>query len=86
MEISVELTLTPLQDSFEEPIKAFIKKLRTSGLQIVENAMSTQVYGSYDKVMEVLQEEAKYALEAVDNGVLLIKIVKGNRSGYAADF
>ena len=39
MEISVELTLTPLQDSYEEHIIRFIKKLRQSGLHIKENPL-----------------------------------------------
>ena len=42
MNISVELTLTPLQDSFEEPIINFIKALRDSGLTVIENPLSTQ--------------------------------------------
>ena len=36
MKISVELTLTPLQDDYETPIIAFIKKLRASGLKVLE--------------------------------------------------
>ena len=53
MNISVELTLTPLQDDYEAPIIAFIKKLRASGLKVLENPLSTQVYGDYDTVMTV---------------------------------
>lgn len=86
MKISVELTLTPLQDSFEEPIIAFIKKLRASELIIKENPLSTQVYGDYDKVMNVLQTEIKDALSAIDHGLLHMKIVKSDRSEYEPHF
>ena len=86
MQISVELALTPLQDDFEGPIKAFIKKLRTSGFRVIENPLSTQIYGDYDKIMEFLTEEVKEAFQATDHILLTIKIVKGNRSDYAADF
>ena len=86
MNISVELTLTPLQDNYEPAIIDFIKKLRASGLTILENPLSTQVYGDYDKVMEVLNKEMKTALESVERGLLFIKIVKSDRSEYAADF
>jgi len=86
MEISVELTLTPLQDNYEPAIINFIKSLRASGLTIKENPLSTQVYGEYDKVMEILNKEMKIALEAVDRGLLYIKIVKSDRSDYAAHF
>lgn len=86
MEISVELTLSPLQDNYEQPIIDFIKQLRNSNLTVLENPLSTQVYGSYDEVMALLNNEMKSALEAVDRGVLYIKIVKSNRSDYVPDF
>ncbi|MFZ0489706.1 MAG: thiamine-binding protein [Salegentibacter sp.] len=86
MKISVELTLSPLQDDFEPAIINFIKKMRHSGLTVMENPLSTQVYGDYDKVMEVLNEEIKTAFEAMDRGLLYMKIVKSDRSNYAADF
>ena len=86
MKISVELTLTPLQDEYEPAIINFIKKLRSSGLTVLENPLSTQVYGEYDAVMEVLNKEMKVALESVECGLLYIKIVKSDRSEYAADF
>ncbi len=86
MNISVELTLTPLQDNYEPAIIDFIKKLRASGLTVLENPLSTQVYGEYDRVMAVLNTEMKTALESVERGLLCIKIVKSDRSDYAADF
>ena len=86
MNISVELTLTPLQDTFEEPIINFIKKLRTSGLTVLENPLSTQVYGEYDVVMKVLQTEIKEVFEIIDKGLLFMKIVKSDRSDYEPHF
>ncbi len=86
MDISVELTLSPLQDDYEQPIIDFIKKLRNSGFKVLENPLSTQIYGDYEKVMKLLQDEIKTALEAVERGVLFIKIVKSNRSDYEPHF
>lgn len=86
MNISVELTLTPLQDSYEGHIIAFIKKLRASGLRVRENPLSTQVFGDYDVVMPLLQEEIKTAFLLMDRGLLYLKIVKGDRSAYEPDF
>ncbi|SNR14581.1 thiamine-binding protein [Tenacibaculum jejuense] len=86
MKISVELTLTPLQDNFEEPIINFIKKLRTSGITVLENPLSTQIYGEYDTVMELLTKEIKEAFELLDNGLLQMKIVKSDRSNYEPNF
>ncbi|MGB5821765.1 MAG: thiamine-binding protein [Saonia sp.] len=86
MNISVELTLTPLQDTFEDRIINFIKKLRASGLTVLENPLSTQVYGEYDEVMKVLNMEIKEAFELMDNGLLYMKIVKTDRSDYEPHF
>ena len=86
MKISVELTLSPLQDDFEAPIKKFIKTLRASGFRVIENPLSTQIYGEYDKVMEFLTVEIRESFLAVDHVVLTMKLVKSDRSDYAADF
>lgn len=86
MNISVELTLTPIQDDFEPSIINFIKNLRASGLTVKENPLSTQVYGEYDAVMAVLQREIKIALEAVERGLMYVKIVKSDRSDYEPHF
>ncbi len=86
MNISVELTLTPLQNEFEEPIMHFIKQLRASGLVVLENPLSTQVYGDYDTVMKLLTTEIKDAFSLIENGLILLKIVKTDRSDYEPDF
>lgn len=86
MDISVELTFSPLQDDFEPPIIQLITSLRNSGLHIKENPLSTQIYGDYDKVMKVLQTEMKTALEAVEHGLLYMKIVKSNRKDYEPNY
>lgn len=86
MNISVELTLTPLQDEFEPPIINFIKKLRASGLTILENPLSTQVFGPYDAVMTLLAKEVKETFENTDNVLLYMKIVKSDLSDYEPHF
>ncbi len=86
MNISVELTFSPLQDDFEEHIINFIKKLRSSGLTILENPLSTQVFGEYDVVMNVLSSEIKVAFDLMDKGLLYMKLVKSDRSEYEPHF
>ncbi|TYB70697.1 hypothetical protein ES677_11850 [Bizionia gelidisalsuginis] len=86
MEISVELTLTPLHDNYEPAIISFIKTLRASGLRVLENPLSTQVYGDYYEVMALLTAEIKNVFEMLDNGVIFIKIVKSDRRDYEPHF
>ena len=59
MNISVELTLLPLNNDFKTSIKNFIQKLRTLGFKVLENPMSTQIYGEYDALMSALQQAIK---------------------------
>lgn len=86
MHISVELTFSPLQDDFEEHIINFIKKLRASELTILENPLSTQVFGDYEIVMTLLHTEIKTAFELMDKGLMYMKIVKSDRSEYEPHF
>jgi uncharacterized protein YqgV (UPF0045/DUF77 family) len=86
MEISVELTFSPLQDNFEPPIIDLITALRDSGLHVKENPLSTHVYGPYKDVMNILSKEFEKALSAVEHGLLYVKIVKSNRQDYEPHF
>jgi uncharacterized protein YqgV (UPF0045/DUF77 family) len=86
MKISVELTLSPLQDDYEQEIIRFIKALRASGLTVLENPLSTQVYGEYDQVMDLLKTEMRRTFDAVGQAVFFIKLVKSDRSDYEPHF
>ncbi len=86
MKISVELTLLPLNNEFEESIIQFIKKLRASDFVILENPLSTQIYGEYDQLMLYLTEEIKATFETSEHVVMTMKIVKSDRSNYEPHF
>jgi|TARA_B100000767_G_C19743955_1_gene527566 uncharacterized protein YqgV (UPF0045/DUF77 family) len=86
MKISVELTLTPLHDDYEPSIIHFIQQLRASTLKVIENPLSTQVYGDYDEVMKILTIEIKEAFELIERGLLHMKIVKSDRYNYEPHF
>ncbi|WP_298548462.1 hypothetical protein [uncultured Aquimarina sp.] len=86
MQVSIELTLTPLQSDFEEHIIRFIKRLRSSEFTVLENPLSTQVYGDYDKMMLFLTEEIKKAFGDMEHVLVYMKMVKSNRSDYEPNF
>ncbi len=85
MKISVELTLTPLKDDFIPAIKHFIKQLKTSGFTVLENPLSTQIYGDYDTLFPFLTDQIKAVFDAEESVILMMKIVKGDRSHYVSD-
>ena len=86
MRISVDLTLSPLQNDYETHVISFIKVLRASKFTILENPLSTQIFGEYDELMLFLTEEIKKSFQDVDISVLTMKVVKTDRSDYESDF
>ena len=86
MNISVEFTLMPLQTDFEPPIIDFIKALRASEFRVLENPLSTQIYGEYDALMLFLTATIKASFDDIENVVLNMKIVKSDRSDYEPHF
>ena len=86
MKVSVELTLMPLKDDFEIVIKDFIKSLRDSEFTVLENPLSTQVYGEYDDVMSFLTKEIKTSFENEEHIIVNLKVVKSDRSNYEPTF
>ncbi|REE27755.1 hypothetical protein [Winogradskyella pacifica] len=86
MEISVDLTLSPLQNDYEKHVINFIKALRNSKFKVLENPLSTQIFGNYDELMPFLTQEIKRSLNDVDISVLTMKLVKTNRSDYEPNF
>jgi uncharacterized protein YqgV (UPF0045/DUF77 family) len=86
MKISIEITLLPLHDNFEQHIINFIKSLRASEFKLLENPMSTQIYGDYDVLMPFLTSEIKISFENQENVVVNLKMVKSDRSNYEPHF
>ena len=86
MKISVELTLAPLKDSYVPTIKSFIKKIRKLGVIINETPLSTQIFGEYDQIMNMIIPMIRKTFEDEDAVMLHIKMIKGDRSQYEPDF
>ena len=86
MNISVELTLTPLKDDYEPIIKDFIKSLRKSEFKIIETPLSTQVYGDFKDLMSFLNDNIYNTFLNSESIIMNIKIVISNRSNYVPNF
>ncbi|MBA22737.1 MAG: hypothetical protein CMP52_05300 [Flavobacteriales bacterium] len=86
MNISVEITLLPLQNEYETLIKEFIKVLRLSEFKVLENPLSTQIYGPYLPLMNFLVSSIEECFGNIESGVVNLKIVKSDRSDYIPNF
>ncbi|MFK8102105.1 MAG: YkoF family thiamine/hydroxymethylpyrimidine-binding protein [Saprospiraceae bacterium] len=76
MQISVEISMYPLDAEYEKSILAFIQHLRTyPNIKVETNVLSTQIFGAYDEVFTILQKEIKRAFEDNERVVMVSKIV-----------
>ena len=58
MEISAEVSLYPLTESYEEVVLLFLDRLaKHDGIHFETNGMSTQIFGDSQLVFALLEEE-----------------------------
>lgn len=76
MRVAVDISLYPLADDFIPPIKDVIDRLNANSLvDVVTNAMSTQIRGEYDEVMAALNQEIRATFEQCPKAVFAIRIL-----------
>ena len=81
MKVSVELSLYPLNADYIPAIKAFIDALEhESGLTVVRNTMSTQVFGDADAVFDALKRLVQQSWAAYGKGAFVMKVLPGDLS------
>ncbi len=78
MKLTAELSLYPLHPEYREVIGEFIAAANEhGGLQIVTNAMSTQICGDYDQVFALIKQELRRSFEQYGQQVLVCKLYPG---------
>ena len=78
MRTAVEISLYPLDSDYIPPIKAFIERLNTyPELQVITNAMSTQVGGEHKRLFEVLAIETERTFAEAGRKVFVMKVLGG---------
>ncbi|MEZ5530846.1 MAG: YkoF family thiamine/hydroxymethylpyrimidine-binding protein [Steroidobacteraceae bacterium] len=76
MDIGVEVSLYPLTADFIPPIADFIARVnRHTGLKVVTNSLSTQIFGPYEAVMRVLHAEIRPTFESGAKAVFVMKVI-----------
>jgi uncharacterized protein YqgV (UPF0045/DUF77 family) len=75
MKVAVDISLYPLDADFIPPIKDVIDRLNShDSLEVWTNAMSTQVVGEFDDVMDALRQEIGTTFEQLPKGVFVLKM------------
>ncbi len=82
MEISVDISMYPLQQEFEAPILAFISQLeKEDSVEVVRNELSTQIHGDYKTIMVLLEQEMFSVFKEIPDSIFVLKFVGNNRRG-----
>ena len=76
MKVAVDISLYPLDADYLPHIKNVIDRLnQRDGIEVWTNAMSTQLFGEYDDVMQALREEIGTTFEQIPKAVFTIRIL-----------
>ena len=68
----------PLHDEYIPPIDAFLAKLNGhEGVEVTTNRMSTQLFGDYDQVMELVKTATRHAYDQFGTAVFVYKVIPG---------
>jgi uncharacterized protein YqgV (UPF0045/DUF77 family) len=81
MTASIDISYYPLSSEYRDYIIEFIQniKRRYPAFKIETNGFSTQIFGNYDELMQLFQNEIKDALSS-HKCVFVFKIAPGERT------
>jgi len=69
MDIGVEISLYPLMADYAPHIRDFVARFNADArFRVQTNSMSTQVFGSFEPLMDALRQELRTTLAALSGG------------------
>ena len=84
MRSAIEISLYPLNSDYIPPIKAFIDRLNTyPDINVLTNAMSTQISGEHDRLFEILAKETATTFAERGRYVFVMKVLGGGSESAA---
>ena len=83
MQVSIEISLYPLNKNFISPINNFINYPDNyDNIEVQINNMSTQLFGEFVDLIKVLKVEMEKTFKNQINSVFNLKIVNGDSRKY----
>ena len=81
MKASIEISMYPLDKDYGNLILGFIKSLNARPeLEVRTNSMSTQIFGEYDILMDLMKNEIKTVFSTTNTVIMVLKIVNQDLS------
>jgi len=86
MKASVDISLYPLADEYIPAIKEFIERVQQyPEIVVVRNDLSTQLYGDYELIMDLLKVEVRLSWEKYGKSIFVIKLLRDDLRGLSSD-
>jgi len=86
MKASVDISLYPLADEYIPAIKEFIDRVQKyPEIAVIRNDLSTQLYGDYEQIMDLLKVEVRLSWEKYGKSIFVIKLLRDDLRGLAGD-
>jgi len=86
MKASVDISLYPLADEYIPAIKEFIERVQQyPEIVVVRNDLSTQLYGNYEQIMDLLKIEVRLSWEKYGKCIFVIKFLRDDLRGLSSD-
>ena len=86
MKASIDISLYPLKDEYIPAIKEFIERVqRYPEVAVVCNDLSTQLYGNYELIMDLLKVEVRLSWEKYGKSIFVIKLLGDDLRGLSSD-
>ena len=86
MKASIDISLYPLKDEYIPAIKEFIERVqRYPEVAVVRNDLSTQLYGNYELIMDLLKVEVRLSWEKYGKSIFVIKLLGDDLRGLSSD-
>ncbi len=80
MNLSVEISMYPLQDGYKPMIKEFLDDInaRAQGMEVRTSNMSTRVFGEFDAITALLNSAMKTSMQNYGKIVFVTKFLQGD--------
>ena len=87
MQLSVDISMYPLQEDYKTKIKAFLENINTNaeGVEIRTSNMSTRLFGDFQAVTDLLNAAMLESMQRYGKIVFVCKFIQGDArdlSGY----
>ena len=84
LKASIDISLYPLKEDYIPAIADFIDRIgQYPEVHITRNDLSTQLFGDYDKIMDILKEEIRHSWMSWGKGIFVVKSLLDDLRGLA---